>query len=501
MWIIRQNGDSWELVLDDAVVSSHDGPGGYDAAVGELGQLLTIERAQLAMDGGGEAGLLPEPWVAPIAWESAPTGDGRDFTDCRWTWRDPEVSLLPLMLHTETDVGHFGARLAGFTTSIELDGGTGVMRGRFYDSDEGRTFRDMLLGGRRYGVSVDPGAVEVEFRCIEVDEDGFCVDELLVFLAYEVIGLTGTPFPGFARAHAMLDTAPPAEAEPEVAAPAVPAAAAVHVLSEPEPCCDACAASRANGAAAVDLAASQRALVAASGYRPPPRAWFDDPQLTRLSAPRYEDDGRVYGHLAPWGQCHTGYQGECVMTPRSLTNYALFRTGYVVCADGSEVAVGQLTIGGGHAEQHLSYRGAIEHYDNVASAFADVAVGEDAFGIWFAGSLRHNVTDAMLADARAFPPSGDWRPHGRGSELVAAHAVVSQGLPIARVASGGRLTLVAAGGPVIRALARHELDGDDDRLARVERQLAELRAEATAPARARLQAVARERARERLLNV
>lgn len=500
MFVIRQNGSVWELVHDGQVLSAHAGEGGYDSALRELGGLLTIERAQLAMDGGGEAGLLPERWVAPIAWESAPTGDGRDFTDCAWSWRDPDESLIPLMLHTETDMGHFGAQLAGFATSIDNPTGAGVMRGRFYDSDEGRTFRDMLLDGRRYGVSVDPGAVEIEFRCTETDEDGFCIDEDLVFLAYEVIGLTGTPFPGFARAHIVLDTAP-VESEAAPPAPAPAAASSTAALSAAEPCCDACAASAARRAAGAPLRGVQPVLTAASALRRPPRSWFDNPQLARLSAPRYEDDGRAYGHLAPWGQCHTGFQGECVMTPRSLTNYSYFQTGYVVCDDGSEVAVGQLTIGGGHAEQHLSYRGAIEHYDNVATAFADVAVGEDEHGIWFAGALRHNCTEAMLADARAFPPSGDWRPVGRGSELVAACAVVSQGLPIARVASSGRLTLVAAGAPVMRALARHELDGDGDRLARVERQLAELRAEATAPARARLQAVARAHARDRLLKV
>jgi hypothetical protein len=80
--------------------------------------------------------------------------------------------------------------------------------------------------------------------------------------------------------------------------------------------------------------------------------------------------------------------------------------------------------------------------------------------------------------------------------------VVSQGFPIARVASSGRLTLVAAGAGVMRALARRDDPTDDhERLARMERQLAELHAAAAAPARARLQAAGRERARERLLGV
>ena len=148
-----------------------------------------------------EAGLLPEAWVADPAFLSKPTGPGRDFTNTRWIWRDPAVSLLPLMLHTETDVGHMGAELAGFVTDISFANGLGTMRGRFYDSDNGRAARDLLLGGRKFGVSVDPGEQTVaEERCVAEDADGFCVESTLDFPVYEVIGLTQTPFPGFAEA-------------------------------------------------------------------------------------------------------------------------------------------------------------------------------------------------------------------------------------------------------------------------------------------------------------
>ncbi len=56
------------------------------------------------------------------------------------------------------------------------------------------------------------------------------------------------------------------------------------------------------------------------------------------------------------------------------------------------------------------------------------------------------------------------------------------------------MALTAAGAPVMAALT----DAEPDRLARLEAQVADLRGLATAPARAALSSVGRERVRERL---
>src|SRR5690606_14619206 len=186
-------------------------------------------------------------------------------------------------------------------------------------------------------------------------------------------------------------------------------------------------------------------VVAAGGPAVPPADWFTDPQLTGPTPLTITDDGRVFGHIATWGTCHTGSTaGSCVTPPRSATNYAYFRTG-VRETTGGDIPVGQITLGGAHADLPLAYRGAIEHYDDVATAVADVAAGEDAHGIWVAGALRPGVTDEQLLALRAASPSGDWRNIGGNLELVAAHAVNSPGFPVARVASGRRLALVASG--------------------------------------------------------
>lgn len=498
MFTIRQNGDAWELVDEAGNVLASEQR--YEEALVVLAEQLAGV-AELAMDSGGDDGLLPEPWVAPIAFLSEPTGDGRDFSETVWSWRDPSESLLPLMLHTETDMGHFGAQLAGFVTSISYSDGVGTMAGRFYDNEQGRQARDLLLDGRRFGVSVDPGGgTEVEFRCVEQDEDGWCVNEEITFLAYEVIGLTMTPFPGFARAHIVLDT--PAESADEAGdeSESDEAVAAASVAAEGEhdaggACCAPCAARAAD--AAVRRLSPVRASAGTTYPLRPPRSWFDDPQLSRLTPLTVDDEtGQVYGHLAPWGQCHTGYQGECVMTPHSQTSYAYFRLGSVRCDNGEDVSTGRLTLGGGHADLSLSFRGAAEHYDNAGAAVADVAAGEDAHGIWIAGALRPGVTPEQVRALRASSLSGDWRPVGSGLELVAALAVNSPGFPIARVASGGKVVaLVAAGAGV---MARVAADPDDERIARLEAQIAELRALSTADARARLRQLAADRQRDRL---
>lgn len=495
MLTIRQNGDRWELCRDDTVLEEF---GTYGDAVAVVAAMLATS---LAAEPGSTAaqlattGILPERWRSDLCFAEE-TGDGRNFTDCEWTSRDPGQSVMPLMFQTAMEYGHFGAQLAGYFEGIDNlgQGSNPTGEGLFYDSDAGRQLRDMLLGGRRFGVSVDPGAVALEEECLDVDDDGWCVDWRLNFLAYEIIGVTATPFPGFARAAIWLDGAP-AEAGGEDDEEAVAAAAgSPHVAQLPAgtvvtrvvehaaggTCCASCAAAR------------RRTPVVAAGVVAPPAAHFVNPQFTQLTAMRVDDD-HVFGHLAPWGQCHTGYMNRCVETPRSLTGYANFHRGYVVCDDGTEVATGPITVGTGHPDLSLSFRGAVEHYDHTGTAIADVVAGEDAHGVWIAGSLRPGVTDEQVRTLRASSLSGDWRPHGRGLELMAALAVNSPGFPIARVAGGRVVGLVAAGAAAVAAL-----DHDDPRYDGLVARMRALEATMARPHRDRLRQVRRDVATARL---
>jgi 2'-5' RNA ligase len=181
----------------------------------------------------------------------------------------------------------------------------------------------------------------------------------------------------------------------------------------------------------------------------PDRSWFEDPQFSVPTGITVTDDGRVYGHAAQWGECHIGFTDQCITLPRE-ESHPYFMTGEVVCADGSRVAVGQITVGTGHAP--LSYRAsnAAEHYDNTGASVADVAVGNDRFGIWVAGAVRASVAASRVHELRASGRlSGDWRRIGGQLRLVGLLAVNVPGFPItsprARVASGAPTALVAAG--------------------------------------------------------
>lgn len=189
-----------------------------------------------------------------------------------------------------------------------------------------------------------------------------------------------------------------------------------------------------------------KTLVAGGFPVNPPDDWFADPQLDGPTPMTVDDDGRVYGHLATFDQAHIGLPGR-VRAPKSRSNYAYFKTGQLVTASGKKVNVGQLTLAGGHAPLQADAAAAVAHYDNTASACADINVGEDRWGIWAAGALRPEITPTQLRTLRASAPSGDWRPINGNLELVACCQVNVPGFPImrARVASGAITSLVAAG--------------------------------------------------------
>ena len=165
----------------------------------------------------------------------------------------------------------------------------------------------------------------------------------------------------------------------------------------------------------------------------PPSSWFADPQLSQPTPLTVTDEGRIFGHLATWGQCHVGHSNACITPPSSATNYAHFLTGEMLCDDNSRVPVGQITINGPHASHDLNARQTAAHYDNTCTAAADVTAGEDAHGIWVAGALRPDLEPSTVRALMASDVSGDWRRVGGNLELIAVLAVNVPGFPKVRV--------------------------------------------------------------------
>jgi hypothetical protein len=391
---------------------------------------------------------LDNLWEGVLVVEGLPTGDGRMMERGALRWEN-----LPLPLRwARADVGaHDGAVTVGRILEIWRDGDRVMGRGDLdLGSPEGREVARLMTpdehGARAGGVSVDLDDIDIEIRVAaemldeamlapenadtsererEVDEDGrvtvfeFAMDdELMVTTDARVRAATIVDVPAFIDAR-------------------------LHLTGRSE---DTVAAS----------------VVASSAPPAPPAAWFTDPQFGEAGRdPRLVEDGhgnygapitvtrdgRLFGHIALWRTCHTGFPGECVNPPVSGSGYRYFHVGAVVVDDGREIPVGRITIDTLHAGRRLSAVDTLAHYENTGLAVADVRAGEDAYGIWIAGSLRPGVTDEQVRALRASPLSGDWRRVGGSLELVAALAVNSPGFPVPRalVASGDVVTLQTAG--------------------------------------------------------
>lgn len=439
-----------------------------------------------ADDGGGEletadsgapmqdtSGQPYRRWQGLAVLEGVWTGDDRFIEPEALTWRE---FPLPLMVQMETADGHDGARVAGRIDAAErvdasdmIDARTGrpygdnvfaiMMSGVLDNDDMARDTEAKIKGGFLRGVSVDLSDVEYVDELVDEDGNPVDLDDEDIDLskvrlrtrvtAGRIMGVTVTPFPAFEGAYLELvdddgNTGPRTEPGRPTAEQQAKAIRASTDTAGPRRC----------------LPCETGQLTAAAAPVLPPKAWFDDPKLDGPTPLTVTDDGRVYGHLALWGTCHTGITGRCVTPPRSNTGYALFRTGAIKTAEGDMVPVGKLTVGTGHAptSRDTGAMAALAHYDNTGTAVADVAAGEDEHGIWVAGALRPEVTPEQIRVLRASPLSGDWRAWGGNLELIAALAVNTPGFPVLRqIAAGGAPLALVAAGPAPKT-ARAELE-------------------------------------------
>lgn len=399
-------------------------------------------------------------WEGVIAREGEQTGDGRLIEDGALRWDDLPI---PLRVAFKDVGGHDGAEVCGRIETVERrDGGDIYATGTFdLGSAVGTEAYRQVSEQMSNGISIDTD--DVAFRIMakadlpegsepdpdspdeapdepetETDSEGrikvaamSSSDEVTVIESARLRAATLVAVPAFATARIYAaeqvssDQSPP-ERDENVASGAKPSSSAD---SRP--------------------ASSRDALTAAAIPTAPPEAWFKDPALTGPTALVIEEDGRVYGHIAAWGTCHIGQIGKCVEPPTSPSNYAYFRTGALQTAEGTSVAVGHLTMDTGHAGARDSANQAAAHYDNTGLVFADVAAGEDAYGIWVAGSLRAGITPDQVRVARSAPISGDWRTIRGSLELVGALAVNVPGFPVPRpqglLASGEVKSLMASG--------------------------------------------------------
>lgn len=366
---------------------------------------------------------------AVIAFTGTPTSDGRMLAaNIDLTFRS---FPLPLMWTKQNAGGHIDAYTVGVIEDASLVDGKVIASGYMLNSAEADEACDQIAHGVT-GPSVDLAAAEWMLTNIDGEEltedmladmpNDSAMDLYQTITKAELIGTTLVATPAFGDTALALDSA---------------------------------------------RASRDVAVVASAAEQFTPRVYdhrlFEDPQLSGPTLPTMGDDGRIYGHLACFGQCHRSIQSECVVAPRSRSNYAHFHTSPALRLDtGERLPVGRLTVGTGHASDKLGAGPAIAHYDNTGTCFALVRVGEDAHGIWFSGVAAPWATAEQIEQGLSSPLSGDWRDFGSGLELIAALAVNTPGFAArGRDDEQGRpIALVASLGPDRDTVERHTVTLD-----------------------------------------
>ena len=316
---------------------------------------------------------------------------------------DADISFrdfpLPLMWQQQSDDEHAGAYTVGKITDGAVQDGAVLASGSLLDTDEASKAADQIsegvskpsidLGGYSWQYTDPDGTPLSEDELDRAMSGDESVQVVETITAGTVMGVTLVPIPAFG------DTS-------------------IDLNGGPE-----------------EGGSEQQQVTASGGTVVYPAGHFADPKLSGPTPLHITDDGRIVGHLALFGTCHTGMAGECVTPPKSRTGYAHFHTAPPVALDdGSETPVGRLTVATGHAGSSDSGAAAMAHYENTGTCFALVRAGEDAHGIWVSGAPAPGVDDATLQQGMSAPLSGDWRNMGSGLELVAALAVNTPGFPV-----------------------------------------------------------------------
>lgn len=347
---------------------------------------------------------MARTWHGVIARMGTPTGDGRLLDP---GGGDARSLPQPLSYQFVSSEGHDGSVVVGRIETIEMRDGMVLATGSLLESGEWGTNVVEMLEAGVIGPSVDLDDIEYVMN----EDTG-----LFVLTRWRIAGATLVSIPAFPDVHLTLD--------PEPAAPMLDA----------------------------DLEAELSGLwaSAASPGPLPTVDWFRRPDVDRVTPLTVSDTGRVFGHIAPWGQCHIGMPG-CVTAPASQTDYAYFHVGEQPTAEGVTLPVGTLVAGPRHADPALAFQAATQHYDNPAAAVAKVVAGEDEFGIWVAGWMLPGARPEAVETFRTSPVSGDWRRIGGNLELIGVCSVNSPGFPIprAKVAfslAQGQRTLIACFG-------------------------------------------------------
>lgn len=360
------------------------------------------------------------PFEGVIAMEGESTGDGRFIEPGALTWDEGPWPLV-FDLH---EMDHSGATVGTINSIERREGG-------------------VIWGAGNLSASADPTTQAMVTRCEELFSEG------AVNVSISLDGMDGPDEPN-------------ADGDQVVTAGRI---RSVAVVDE-----------GAFSGAKLGLVASLRALP--DWFADPKFGGPDDDRLVWQEPERPEEkrqlgcpltitaDGRIYGHAALWGRCHVGYPGTCVRPPKEPAAYRGFLTGERI----EGIPSGPLVMRTTHASLKASPADAAAHYDHTGHAVADVTVGPDAHGLWVAGALRPDATEADIDIIRGSALSGDWRVIGGQMRLVGLLVVNAPGFRVSRA-------LAASGAMITTGPGCERCDEErsfEDRLAEIEKLLASL---------------------------
>lgn len=168
----------------------------------------------------------------------------------------------------------------------------------------------------------------------------------------------------------------------------------------------------------------------------PPLEWFTTPhpEVVPGATGIITADGRFCAYSHEWDRCHNGFtsSGECWTPPRSVTGNRYYAQASAVTAEGVQIPVGTIPLGGGHAPVDWDIFQAMAHYDKPERITVRAAAVETEHGLVMCGALVPGVTHRQVGVMRAAALSGDWRwvPELGAMEFLGPCFVARPGLPL-----------------------------------------------------------------------
>lgn len=406
---------------------------------------VTVDGEQWAVDTDGEwtqpetapaateltAGGMLVAWDGVLCVEGKPTGDGRVFKPGSLTWDETLMpqDLFAMLQDPDGGDGHDGAVICGRIDRMwrephPTETGVNLIRGEgVFDtaSPTGAEVARLQGLGMLKGVSVDIDSAAIVASKAETPLGALLGEGVQTFDKGRIRRATVCSIPAFieARIH-------PTEHLALVAGAEISQAWTAWTPVDRW------------GQETATLVASAFGDLSAPFTSPviehPPGAVFARKVYDRYTPATIDQDGIISGMVVPFSECHIGFGDRCVTVTGSDNAYRYARTGHVLTRENDLVPTARVYAQWSpnlraHAAEQLNATDAVQWYESMSQAVADVAIYDDQFGMQIQGRVRPGITQHQLVALRASDLSPDWRAINGRRECLAIAAVNVSGFP------------------------------------------------------------------------